>query len=241
VRKSTLIEGAFEAEIFFPNCGTQGKWFFMTAAPLTYRSGAIVGVIETAQDITEQKLEEKKLKLSEQTYKEQSITDSLTELYNARHFFRQLDYEVGRAKRYGSKLSLMLMDIDDFKKYNDSYGHPEGDKVLRTLSRVLKKGLRDSDTSCRYGGEEFTVLLPETTGKNALMVAERLRSSFEKEVLAPLPESEVHMTISIGISEYIPAEESKSFLRRADEAMYDAKNNGKNQSVFRDSTISDNE
>jgi diguanylate cyclase (GGDEF)-like protein/PAS domain S-box-containing protein len=225
-KKSALISGAYEAEGFFPHCGAKGIWFSLTAAPLTDKSGAIIGVIETTQDVSRQKLIEERLRESEHRYKEESVTDSLTELYNSRYFFKHLKYEISRAKRYGNNLSLLMVDIDDFKKYNDTYGHQEGDKALKALAGVLKESVRDSDTSCRYGGEEFTVLLPETPGENAKVVAERLRSNFAKKALTPQNGVEVHMTISIGISEYANAEDADRFLKRADNAMYEAKNNG---------------
>jgi diguanylate cyclase (GGDEF)-like protein/PAS domain S-box-containing protein len=225
-RKSTIVEAAYESEDYFPGLG---RWMYFTAAPLTDTSGNIIGAIETLQDITGQKKTEQELRESEQKYREMSITDSLTKLYNSRHFFRQLANEVARAKRYGIPLSLILMDIDDFKRYNDSYGHLEGDKALKGLSEVIRKNLRACDSAYRYGGEEFTVLLPETEGEDAFIAAERLRKEFENEVLSPLPGSEVHMTISIGVSRYIPDEQPSTLLKRADEGMYKAKKLGKNR------------
>ncbi|HEX9023935.1 MAG TPA: diguanylate cyclase [Geobacteraceae bacterium] len=223
-RKSTLIEAAWELESHFTEFRTGAKWLFCTAAPLTDDSGRITGAIETLQDITEQKL-------AAERYREMSITDSLTKLYNSRHFFRQLACEVERAKRYETPLSLILLDIDNFKGYNDTYGHLEGDEVLKVLSEVLKKDLRSCDSAYRYGGEEFTLLLPETGSASALIAAERLRSDFARRVLTPLSGTEVHMTISIGVGQYLPAEPASGFLRRVDEAMYEAKGQGKNRVV----------
>ena len=225
-RKSAVIEAAYEVEDYFPELG---RWLFFTASPLVNGNGGIIGAIETLQDITEQKRAEEELKQSEQRYREMSITDSLTKLYNSRHFFRQLENEVERAKRYGGALSLILLDIDDFKRYNDSYGHLEGDNVLKALSNVMRKNLRTSDSPYRYGGEEFTILLPGTEGENAFIAAERLRKDFEKLVLSPLPGVEVHASVSIGVSGYIPDELPSAFLKRADEAMYKAKTQGKNR------------
>jgi diguanylate cyclase (GGDEF)-like protein/PAS domain S-box-containing protein len=225
-RKSTIIEASYEVEDYFPELG---RWLFFTSAPLSNGNGEIIGAIETFQDITEQIRAEEELRQSEQRYREMSITDSLTKLYNSRHFFRQLENEVERAKRYGTPLSLILMDIDDFKRYNDTYGHLEGDKVLRALSNVVRKNLRTSDTAYRYGGEEFTVLLPETEGENAFIAAERLRKDFENEILTPLPGSDVHVTVSIGVSRYVSGEQPSTFLKRVDEGMYKAKKLGKNR------------
>jgi diguanylate cyclase (GGDEF)-like protein/PAS domain S-box-containing protein len=225
-RKSATIEAAYEVEDYFPELG---RWLFSTASPLADGNGGIIGAIETLQDITEQKRAEEELRQSEQRYREMSITDSLTKLYNSRHFFRQLGNEVERAKRYRVPLSLILLDIDDFKRYNDSYGHLEGDNVLRTLSNVIRKNLRASDSAYRYGGEEFTVLLPETEGETAFTAAERLRKDFENMVLSPSPGMEVHMSVSIGVSRYISNEQPSSFLKRVDEGMYKAKKLGKNR------------
>ncbi|MGD0844466.1 MAG: sensor domain-containing diguanylate cyclase [Geobacteraceae bacterium] len=224
-RKSATLEAAYEVEDYFPELG---RWLFFNASPLTDGNGGIIGAIETLQDITVQKRAEEELRQSEQRYREMSITDSLTKLYNSRHFFRQLGNEVERAKRYGFPLSLILLDIDDFKRYNDSYGHLEGDDVLKALSNVIRKNLRASDSAFRYGGEEFTILLPETESENAFIAAERLRKDFENLVLSPLPGVEEHMSVSIGVSRYIPGEQPSTFLKRVDEAMYKAKKQGKN-------------
>jgi len=224
-RKSATVEAAYEVEDYFPKLG---RWLLFTASPLLDDNGLVIGAIETLQDITEQKRTEEELRQSEQRYREMSITDSLTKLYNSRHFFRQLGNEVDRAKRYGDSLSLILLDIDDFKRYNDSYGHLEGDNVLKALSNVIRKNLRTSDSAFRYGGEEFTLLLPQTESENAFIAAERLRKDFKNLVLSPSPGVEVHMSVSIGVSRYVPDEQPSSFLKRADEAMYKAKKQGKN-------------
>ena len=187
---------------------------------------------ELSREVEARKSAEEELRLSEQKYMEMSITDSLTNLFNSRHFFRQLGYETERAKRNGTPLSLVLMDIDNFKSFNDTYGHPEGDSVLRVLSNVIMKNLRVSDTAYRYGGEEFTVLLPETEGKNAVVVADRLRKDFEEVTLSPGVESIVQMTVSVGVSRYIPDEQVSTFLKRVDGAMYKAKKAGKNRVIY---------
>src|SRR6185369_2864406 len=124
---------------------------------------------------------------------------------------------------------LILLDIDNFKKYNDTYGHLEGDKVLAVLANSMRENLRNIDSAYRYGGEEFTVLLPETDSENALVVAERIRKSFSSSPLAPVPGTEVHMTISVGVGQYIIEEKESVFLERVDKAMYCAKKSGKNK------------
>jgi len=228
-RKSLLSEGAYEVEDYFPTLGNSGRWLFFTATPIPDSDGVILGAVQTLQDVTERKLVEDELRESEKRYRELSITDSLTKLYNSRHFFRQLRQEIERAKRYEEPLSLILLDIDNFKGYNDTYGHLEGDRVLAVLADVIRETLRSADSAYRYGGEEFTVILPETEGENASLVAERFRKAFEDTVLSPLPRSEVHMTVSVGVTQYVPGEEDSVLIKRADSAMYTAKTSGKNR------------
>ncbi len=233
-RKSLHVEDAYEAEVFFPDMHNGGKWMIITAAPIPGPDGAVIGAVQTLQDITERRLAEEELRHSENRYREMSITDSLTKLYNSRHFFKLLKHEVERAERYHQPLSLILLDIDNFKRYNDTYGHMEGDRALAMLAEVIRKSLRSSDTGFRYGGEEFTVLLPQTERENALSAAERVRESFAETALYPLPGVEVHMTVSIGAGQYLPGEKEDTFVKRVDAAMYLAKQSGKNRVLFAD-------
>ena len=120
-----------------------------------------------------------------------AITDGLTKLHNSRSFYSQLEVEVDRFNRYKHPLALLLLDIDNFKSYNDSFGHLEGDKILVRISQVIKSCLRKLDTAYRYGGEEFTVILPETSCEEAMLVAERIRNVVQSEVF--LPETAVEL------------------------------------------------
>jgi diguanylate cyclase (GGDEF)-like protein len=158
-----------------------------------------------------------------------AITDGLTKLYNSRSFYTQLELEVDRFNRYKHPLALLLLDIDNFKEYNDSYGHLEGDKVLVRFSQIIKTCLRANDSAYRYGGEEFTVILPETTGDEAKTVAQRIRASLEAEKYKPVPGKVARITISIGVTQCYPKEELSTFIRRADKAMYLSKENGRNR------------
>ena len=160
-----------------------------------------------------------------------AITDGLTQLYNSRHFYNQVELEIDRSLRYRHHLSLMLFDIDHFKSYNDTYGHLEGDKVLFRIGQVAKSCLRTMDTAYRYGGEEFTVILPETIGKEALKVGERIREAIEREKFIQNSEI-VTITISVGVTEYIYNENPATFVKRADQAMYLSKRKGRNQVSF---------
>lgn len=225
---SSLIHGAFEAEDFFPHFGAHGRWLFFTAAPLRDSGGKFLGAIETLQDVTEQKRAEQALRESEARYRTMSITDALTMLYNSRHFYDQLAVEVERASRYRHPLSLLLLDADNFKQLNDSHGHLEGDRALQLLAEVIRNCLRSTDTAYRYGGEEFIVLLPEIGIEAAGIFAERLRKAVAEAPLKLGSGAAIYSTVSIGIAEYAAPEAVQSFIRRADDGVYQAKHRGKN-------------
>lgn len=165
-----------------------------------------------------------------------AITDGLTKLFNLRHFYSQLEVEVDRSNRYGHSLALLLLDIDHFKKYNDTFGHLEGDKVLIRLGNIIKSCLRTMDSAYRYGGEEFTVILPETGGEEARTAAERIRKAVEAENFYPESDQPQQTTISIGVTEYSMPEELADFIQRADKAMYLSKLAGRNKvsSLFKE-------
>lgn len=158
-----------------------------------------------------------------------AITDGLTKLYNSRHFYNQLEVEIGRCRRYQHPLALLLLDLDHFKNYNDTYGHLEGDKVLVRIGEIIQSCLRSMDSAYRYGGEEFTIILPETSGEEALNVAQRIRTALEAERFAPHPDASIRITISIGVTEYHRGEDVTAFVQRADKAMYVSKENGRNR------------
>jgi len=152
-----------------------------------------------------------------------SITDDLTGLYNHRHFFKTLEAELIRLKRQKTSLSLLMFDLDNFKKYNDLYGHLEGDKVLKTTGEIVKHSIRyNVDSGYRYGGDEFTVLLIGASVDKAMAIAERIRSSIEQA-------KSYHITVSIGLSEYRDHFDLEGFVKSADDAMYSAKNSGGNR------------
>ncbi|MBT8287075.1 MAG: diguanylate cyclase [Bacteroidia bacterium] len=158
-----------------------------------------------------------------------AITDGLTKLHNSRSFYSQLEVEVDRFNRYKRSLALLLMDIDHFKKYNDSYGHLEGDKALVRIAQIIKSCLRKLDSAYRYGGEEFTVILPETSSEEAYHVAQRINSALTAENFMPEKKNEAKITISIGVTEYYPGDQLSEFIQRADKAMYLSKKKGRNQ------------
>jgi diguanylate cyclase (GGDEF)-like protein len=175
---------------------------------------------------------EEELRKSENRYRKLSIVDGLTQLYNSRHFYQQLKMEADRADRYGQPLTMLLIDLDDFKQFNDAYGHVEGDHVLMRLGQVIKRCLRQTDSAYRYGGEEFTILLPMSTGRDCIVTAERIRAEFKKEAFSPVAGIDVHLTVSIGIAQYKPQEDMEVFVNRVDQLMYRGKKNGKDSVCF---------
>ena len=192
----------------------------------------VTGRFGVGRDITKRKEMEKILRNNENKYRELSITDDLTKLYNSRCFYHQLEMECDRANRYGEAITLLFLDLDDFKKFNDAYGHVEGDKVLMRLGQVIKKCLRKTDSAYRYGGEEFSVILPMTESKNAAITAERIKNEFQKEIFSPMPGKGVHVTMSIGLAQFKLHEGIKAFVHRVDQLMYQAKKSGKDKICY---------
>jgi diguanylate cyclase (GGDEF)-like protein len=157
-------------------------------------------------------------------------TDSLTGLANRRHFMTLAERELGRAVRYGGPLAVLMMDIDHFKKVNDSHGHRSGDVVLRRLAEVCRLNLRELDVLGRIGGEEFAIVLPHTTGEGGVEVAERLRAALESTAVVLQSGVELHFTVSIGVSMLVGAEATvDTLLNQADQALYEAKRSGRNR------------
>ena len=152
-----------------------------------------------------------------------SVTDDLTGLYNHRHFFKTLEAELARLKRQRTSLSLMMVDLDNFKSYNDRRGHLEGDKVLKSVGEIVKHSIRHNvDSGYRYGGDEFAVLLIGASMDRAMTIAERIRSSIEKTEFQ-------NITVSIGLSEYRDHLDLEGFVKSADDALYTAKHAGGNR------------
>lgn len=160
---------------------------------------------------------------------ELTINDELTETFNYRYFVQKLQEEKRRAARYNSPLSLIMVDIDWFKKLNDSYGHEIGNLVLRCLSEIIKKCIRDVDVFCRYGGEEFVIILPQTPQVEATQIAERIRQQIEKAVIDTAKAGKLKVTVSVGLTSYPENGKSQDeLLGVADQALYRAKGKGRN-------------
>ena len=168
--------------------------------------------------------------------KKQSVTDELTGLYNRKYLHHRLEAEISRAKRYGTPLSCLLIDIDFFKTVNDMYGYDLGDVLLKKIAQMLEALIRKEDILTRYGDEEFILILPNTSEDNSYIFAERFRRDIEKMEFIPANEEERHpITISGGISSYPflenVEENSNTIIRYAEHALYAAKKHGKNQIV----------
>ncbi|HZP74103.1 MAG TPA: GGDEF domain-containing protein [Gaiellaceae bacterium] len=162
--------------------------------------------------------------------KQQAVTDELTGLANRRRFVAQLEAEVARAERSGTPLSVVLADLDDFKRVNDTWGHDVGDTVLRRVATVMQAATRDVDLTVRLGGEEFAILLPETDTAGARRLAERVREAIEASTIET-SKAAIRITASFGIACFPETAESAQLLLEADRRLYDAKRAGKNRVV----------
>ncbi|MBI2843122.1 MAG: diguanylate cyclase [Armatimonadetes bacterium] len=171
---------------------------------------------------------------------ERANTDSLTGLYNHRYLQERLGIEVSRASRYNRSVSLLMIDIDFFKSFNDSHGHPAGDEALRDLSQVIAHNVRETDVAVRYGGEEFAVILPETNLPEAMITAERIRQSVEDHAFGVGGEENVKLTASIGVAEY-PSQcsDRAGLILSSDVALYQAKALGRNRVICYDAEMAD--
>jgi len=160
--------------------------------------------------------------------KSMAIRDALTGLYNYGYFKEALHYEVEKSRRYKTPLSLLFLDIDDFKRVNDTLGHLKGDKIMRQVGDILKKGIRQADLLCRYGGDEFVMLLSQTPQDQAMVLAERLRQHIAQSSMNR-QEQALKVTVSIGVAGLRPEMSTEDLVKEADDAHYRAKQAGKNR------------
>jgi diguanylate cyclase (GGDEF)-like protein len=168
------------------------------------------------------------LRLRAEAASEMSMTDALTGLLNRHGLQRALQRELSEARRYARTLSCLLLDVDFFKSVNDTHGHAAGDAALTQAARVLTESVRGSDVVCRYGGEEFLVLAPETDARGALALAEKVRLAVSSRLFGEGPLA-FPLTLSAGVAELRPGESGNDMIARADEALYQAKQNGRNR------------
>jgi len=251
-RAQEIVARVFAGERFegleWVNLGREGMLLYVlcNTFPLCGPDGSITGAISANVDITDRKraeqqieeqmlrinqysaeLEYQKGKLEEANAKLETlaITDGLTGLKNHRHFREVLEQNFAHARRYDHPLSIILLDVDRFKQYNDTYGHPAGDAVLRVVADVLRQNVREVDLVARYGGEEFVILLPNTDYESSTMLAERLRASIEQQPWLLRP-----VTASFGVSTLSQAAAKASVLvDEADRALYYSKEQGRNR------------
>jgi diguanylate cyclase (GGDEF)-like protein len=171
------------------------------------------------------------LQQSERRHMALAFTDALTGLFNVRFFRTHIDVEMQRAQQLGQPLTLMMFDVDNFKRFNDLYGHLAGDRVLRVLGRIISDSVRDRDVACRYGGEEFAVILVGSSYLAALEIHRRINAALRQKLAEGPDGLPAPVTLSIGVSEYIPGEEIDDFIQRADTALYAAKERGRDRLV----------
>lgn len=159
-----------------------------------------------------------------------ATTDGLTELYNHRYFQEQIRMQVEQAKRYSSNFSLIIIDIDFFKKFNDTFGHQSGDAVLRQVAQTLKKNVRATDIVCRYGGEEMSIILPNTSKDEAFSTAQKICERVASKKFKLTGDKETHVTISLGVATFpFDGDTASAIIESADKRLYTAKNSGRNQ------------
>ena len=155
------------------------------------------------------------------------ITDNLTKLYNRLFFDKHYEYLISRYERFKKPFSMIIIDIDNFKKINDTYGHKKGDLILKEIGKIIKDSIRKTDLAFRYGGEEIVILLPDTPLKEAKFIADRIRIKISEKINI----NNNPVTISAGIGEY-NGEDSNEFFQKVDKALYMAKKTGKNKVII---------
>jgi diguanylate cyclase (GGDEF)-like protein len=171
-----------------------------------------------------------KLEESQTALRMLATMDGLTGVYNRREFNRWISCEIERSRREGDPVSLIMVDIDYFKKINDTYGHHIGDEALRCVSGLLKQEVRPGDHVARYGGEEFAIILPKTSGTEAMSVAERLRATIEAQPVLLDTGGILNLTASIGFATFpMHANSENMLMTEADKALYRAKQSGRNR------------
>lgn len=248
-----LQDNLSRVQTMIKEVGTQTSQFSTSLGDATDRLGAadvnsadIQAIVEqlaadaratlAQNELLQQRLAESSQELSDlkqdlASVREESMTDALTGIANRKAFDMRLLQAAAEATEENHPLCLLIVDIDFFKKFNDSYGHQAGDQIIRLVAQTFKKGLKGQDTAARYGGEEFGLILPNTAMDNAIRVAEILRRTVEhKEVVNRSNHEKLgQITISVGLAQYRQGESLESFIERADSALYRAKQNGRNR------------
>lgn len=213
-------------------------WCDVIATPILANDGTLVELLGVSRDISGHKRFERELQQAKEATERLNqalaeanaaltrlaTTDTLTGLSNRRHFEAQVQQHMAAAIRYGHPLSMLVLDIDHFKRINDAHGHLAGDRVLVALGQLLRQQIRASDLACRWGGEEFTLLMPSTDAAHAMTVAEKLRSALANQSMGEMG----RVTASVGVACFQPSESLDQWMGRADAALYQAKAAGRN-------------
>jgi diguanylate cyclase (GGDEF)-like protein len=194
------------------------RYLEITASPLKDEKKKPIAGIEVVRDITRRKQAEEELEIL-------ATTDKLTGAYNRTKFKEIIEREIARVKRFDTKLSMIIFDIDYFKEVNDTYGHNYGDYVLKTLAHIVQDNIRKMDYFVRWGGEEFMIISSETDVQKAYALAERIRIIIEDKRF----KNNRKVTVSFGVTEFKKSDTENSFIKRADDAMYKAKSKGRNR------------
>ncbi|MEL7656194.1 MAG: GGDEF domain-containing protein [Bacillota bacterium] len=217
--------------IYIDNYGLSnliGHYFKIFSFYLIYKTIVVKGIKEP-YEIIFREIKQTQQQLFEQNriLKNQANIDGLTGLYNHRYIYERLEEEAQRCSRNNSRFVILMLDIDHFKRINDTHGHLLGDKILKELAMILKEGTRQTDLVGRYGGEEFLIMLTETNAADGYLAAEKIRKTIEQTAFT----EGIHLTVSIGVGEY-SGERTSEFLEKADNKLYLAKKSGRNQTAM---------
>ncbi|MBF0409596.1 MAG: diguanylate cyclase [Candidatus Riflebacteria bacterium] len=245
--KRAILSHELAGKVILQNYTTIGKQLqFAVYLPLI-KEGEITGVVKIGPKINGEPFTENDLEFFSTLASQAviafenarlyslAITDSITKLYIHRYFQVRLDEEVKRSRRYNSTLTLLMIDIDHFKQINDTYGHQQGDMILKEISHILRRNIRSTDLAARYGGEEFVIILPETTQADAKIVAERIRRDVSGHEFSSFAQGQppIAVTISVGVAGFpINANNKEELIQKADNSMYQAKGQGRNKVVL---------
>ena len=224
---------AFPFEAYRPiTSATRKMYQNVTIFPLTSLTGEVGRICIMVYDVTNEAISKQRFETTNTELKKMSRVDGLTSLYNRRHWEEMCKNEFKRLKRSNSPSSMMILDIDHFKQVNDTYGHPAGDQTIKTVARIISKAIRETDVAGRYGGEEFTVVLPDTDIKSAYVVAERIRKLAE-HIPVEYEGQTITFTVSIGLAQFDNSFSNHiTWIEAADECLYKAKESGRNKVVM---------
>lgn len=203
-----------------------------TIFPLTSLTGSVEQICIVVYDVTDEAISKQRFEAANQQLQQISRVDGLTGLYNRRYWEEQCEIEFKRAKRIDSPATMIILDIDKFKFINDNYGHPAGDQTIRTLAKIIAKAIRETDIAGRYGGEEFTIILPDTDVNSARIVAERIRRLAEN-IPIEYEDQTFSFTVSLGLAQFHRSFGTHmAWIEKADRGLYQAKESGRNRTII---------